>query len=90
MDYNEFIKTSDLSKYRWKEWIVNGLPRESDTMVRSCKVYRFPWYLGHMWLWHGLVCWWKTGKWPVSILRFKNVEEKKLYLRVLRENGLLQ
>lgn len=88
MDYNEFVKSWNPPS-GFKTWLANGLPPEGDSMVCGFKEYRFPWYRGHQWLWHGLRCWWKTGEWPERILYFKKSSHKDLYLKILRENGLL-
>src|SRR4029077_8491119 len=49
-------------------------------------IYKFPWYLSFLYLYHGLRCWWKTHKWPLRILYFPKDRklDKQIFLEVIR------
>lgn len=91
MQYNEFVRSwNPPGGDALHRLFANSLPTRVDNMSKG--LYAFPWYLSPLRLWYALECKWKTGKWPIRILYFpKSMEhDKKIYLRILRENGLLE
>src|SRR6266852_6211874 len=62
---------------------LNGNPLKGS---RLPVIYKFPWYLSFLYLWHGIKHWCKTWRWPDKILYFSDEEQrdKEIFLEVVQ------